>query len=203
MYHYVKRQLRGAARGIPVLCIAWAGVAHAQPVAAPNTQAVISRPPQRQIIFPAHLDISLYMPFAQAVQQSALWQVPLPENSRQIVRLSQFSMQQFRPVYRSALALSPREMQLEMMLTHEIWRGDQLLWTEQQARQQRWQFPGPRALSVGQSPTHYLAQMPQGAFAPLSPPPEMSPFAPAVFTQLTHHLAQDYLRWKQQQEQTL
>lgn len=159
--------------------------------------------PRRQIMFPAHLDTDLYLPLSQAIQQCSLWQIPLSSEWRQIVRLQDFSLQTSRPLYASMTAISPQEMQLSMTLTHEIWHGEALLWTETRRRQQHWQYPGPRALGVGQSPTHYLASLPRGAFSPLQPLPQASPFNTALFTHLSHDLTQDYLRWKQQQEHTL
>lgn len=193
MYHYVKHLALAA-------CVLW-GVAETAVQAAET-------PVQRHVMLLPHVDAALYKPFEQAVQHSELWQVPLPQNSRQIVRLKAFGIRVDRPLYRSAVNLAPEDIQVSMTLSHEVWRGDQLLWTETLQREQQWQQPGPRALRVGQSPTQYLATMPAGAFAPIAVSnrellAQHSPFAPAIFKQLTHAMTQDYLQWKQQQEHAL
>lgn len=163
---------------------------------------------QRHVMLFAGVDASLYAPFEKAVQQSELWQVPLPDQSRQIIRLKAFDLRVDRPLYRSTVNLSPKDIRVSMTLSHEVWRGDQLLWIETLERQQQWQQPGPRALRVGQSPTQYLATMPAGAFAQLAVPvtapfAQHSPFSAAIFKQLTYAMTQDYLQWKQQQEHAL
>ncbi len=189
MYHYVKRWM-----GV-LLCVSI--------LLAGRELGAQELPAHRQMMLPAHLDAELYQPFAQALEHSSLWQIPLEANIRQIVRLQHFAVTPSRPLYTTLTAIAPQNMLLTMALTHELWQGDQLLWTETRQRQQQWQYPGPRALSVGQSPMTYLSYLPRGAFSPLQAAPMVSPFQTALFTQLSHDLTQSYLRWKQQQEHTL
>lgn len=193
MYHYVKHLAFTA-------CVLWG-------VSGTAVQATES-PIRRHVMLLPQVEASLYKPFEQAVQHSELWQIPLPSESRQIIRLKAFSVRVDRPLYRSAVNLAPEDIKVSMTLSHEVWRGEQLLWTETLQREQQWQQPGPRALRVGQSPTQYLATMPPGAFSQLAAPAvgpfaQHSPFSPAIFKQLTHTMTQDYLQWKQQQEHDL
>lgn len=189
MYHYVKRWM-----GV-LLCLSTLLVG--------RELGAQEMPAHRQMMLPARLDAELYQPFAEALQQSSLWHIPLEENIRQIVRLQQFTLTPSRPLYATLTAIAPQQMQLTMALTHELWQGDRLVWTETRQRQQQWQYPGPRALGVGQSPMAYLSYLPRGAFSPLQAPSLASPFQTALFTQLSHDLTQSYLRWKQQQEHNL
>ena len=161
---------------------------------------------RRQVFLPPRISAAYYPLFEKAVVQSSLWQGPLPIQGRQIVRLQHLSFQTQTPDYVSEQNVRPEFTQLSMTLTHEVWRRDELIWVETLTRSQHWQKPGYRALSVGQSPTQHLLQLPRGSFNPLNPVPEIkrvkkNPFEPFIFHQITHTLTQDYLTWKQKQQE--